>query len=426
MGDFLFRDPPKVKTDHPDSAIRLAAVVHRFRVPRSTSTVSFGKAFYTVGKADKTRKHMLQAEDARGRLQEACNAAKISAERIIADSKRYQPLIHTILLSCKVQPEQARLDEKLLFTWTSGVEHNGKHFQSEAIMYDLVMTVVCEGLGRAASATEFSVAGAFADAAREYQKAAGVFHFLAEDQLPKWISKGAQVDDEQLPTECHAPAARALRLLFFANGQQMAVATVLIKPGTPNYGLLAKLTLGIAEQLDEFVSLMRREAFHQMSRLDRDFFTLVTFQLNVHRSLSLYFQARAHWEKDEHGIAIAFLSEATVALRTRETDVAPGVPDVTRTAALRPLQGDLQDLRDHMKILLQVWEQDNNRVFFEKVPQHVPAGSKLQEGLRMNKMEPYQLEEVEPILLHMPDGMLQRSDSDLARELQRQLNVDQG
>ena len=463
MGDnndmsYLYSDLKPPNTDHPDSAIRLASVVHRFRVPQPAAVVRFADSFSTTGRDPKTRKLMLNADDTRSRLTEGCSATtKISAERVVGDAKRYQPLIHTILLSCKVQPEQARLDEKLLFVWKSGIEQDQdeqhknnkkkknnkqqrKSYPSEAIMYDLVMTVATEGLGHAAAATESSVAGEFAAASREYAAAAGIFAFLANDQLPKWISKGrassssssssSSSDANNLPAECHAPMAHALQLLFQANGQQMAVATLLIKEGTPNYSLLAKLCLGIAEKLQEFIAGMRRQAFDQMNRLDHDFLTLTAFQIAVQKSLSLYFQARALWENQEHGYAIALLSESTVALRTRDTVVVAsasastdGVPDVTRSVALLPLQKELEDLRQHLQFVLHHWEKDNSSVYFESVPQHVPAGKKLQEGIQMNKMTKYELEQVEPVLLYLPEGALQRTDSDLARELQERLNA---
>ena len=76
-----------------------------------------------------------------------------------------------------------------------------------------------------------------------------------------------------------------------------------------------------------------------------------------------------------------------------------------------------------MALLLRAWEKDNSSVFFEKVPQRVPAGKKLQEGLQMKKKTEYKLEEAEPVLLALPEGALERSDSDLARELQERLNA---
>lgn len=422
MADYLFKDITGPNLDHPDSAIRLASVVHRFKVPKITCALSFAKSFSTTGRADKTRKLMLNADDVRNRLMEAVTAGKISAERVTAEAVRYQPMIHSILLSCKVQPEQARLDERLVFEWKSGIEEKPAAFRSEAMMYEFVMTCVCEALGQAVSATEKSVAGDFAAASRDYATAAGIFHFLAEEHLPKWIAKGSQVDESNLPAECHPPMAKALKILFMTNGQQMAVATVLMKDGKPNYGLLAKLCLGIAEQLEEFVSLLRREAFTQMARMDPNFFTLITLQINVQKSLTLYFQARSLWDVEDFGIAIALLSEATVALKQRDHVAANGVPDVNAIPALKPLADDLKDLRGHMALLLRAWEKDNSSVYFTKVPQHIPAGKKLQEGLQMKKKTDYSLQEAEPVLLVLPDNALKRSDSDLAREMQQRLN----
>jgi len=480
---------------HPDSAIRLASAVHRFRIPEidtAEKKISFSNSFRTTGTHDKTRRVLLKADEARKSLLEGLQAKKVSFERVVGDARRYTPIIHQILLSCKVQPEVARLDERLLFRWSSGIEKDGdttmtsavslkttktkkKVYQSEALMFDLVMSVVCEGLGRAGSATENSVSGEFAAASRDYAAAAGVFSFLANDQLPKWISKGSSVDEDSLPLECSVGVAKALHRLWTANAQQMAVATVLVKPGTPNYSLLAKLCLGVHEQLDEFNSIMQKEAFALKSRMEKEFFTLIAFQIQMQKSLSLYFQARTEWDKAKYGIAIALLSEASVHIQTRQSEAsAKGVPDVTRTVALKPLNNDLKDLRHHMQTLLNAWETDNSRVYFENVPQVLPAENMLQEGLQMNKMEPFSLVDVDPLLLILPPDKnstndkprstnkpppppsysaasagpvipppppayhmlapmapppfqpppLQRSDSDLARELQKKWNME--
>jgi hypothetical protein len=168
-----------------------------------------------------------QADDTREKLGDAVLADKVSHERVVADARRYQPFIHQILVSCKFQPEVARLDgtfvahsmvnlcfftklipfqslpdfyllvdcfppncclcssERLVFEWTSGIENENKSFKSEAIMFDMVMCVVAEGLGKAGCATEASIAGEFAAASRDYAAAAGIFSCLADDHLPK-------------------------------------------------------------------------------------------------------------------------------------------------------------------------------------------------------------------------------------------------
>jgi hypothetical protein len=256
-----------------------------------------------------------------------------------------------------------------------------------------------------------------------YAAAAGIFEFLSDDHLPKWAARGAQVDEAALPVECCIETAKGLSMLFKANGQQMAVATVLIKPGTPNFSLLAKLCLGIVEQLEGFIAWMRDNAFKQMTRIEKDFFTLVTFQIHLQKSLSLYFHARGLWEQNqEYGLAIAFLSEATVAIRTRASEASNGIPDVARIPTLRALKKDLDDLRAHMALLLQTWEKDNSSVYFEAVPRSVPADKKLEKGVSIGKVDKYRVKDADPVLLALPEDALKRSDSDLARELQEKFN----
>mmetsp|Transcript_6017 Transcript_6017/g.14583 ORF Transcript_6017/g.14583 Transcript_6017/m.14583 type:complete len:426 (+) Transcript_6017:179-1456(+) len=420
-------DLPKTDLSHPDSAIRLASAIHRFQVPKMNNSrrVSFSSSFATTGKHEKTRKVMLKADDNRKKLQSAVLADRVSHERVVAEARRYQPYIHQILVSCKFQPEMARLDERLVFEWKSGVESNKRYFKSEAIMMDLTMCIMCEGLGKAGVATESSMAGEFAAASREYAAAAGIFQFLGDDHLPKWIARGSRTSEEDLPVECCTSTAKGLCILFQANAQQMAIATVLIKPGTPNYGLLAKLCLGVEEQLDEFMSHMRKEAFAQMTRIEKDFFTLVNFQITLQKALSYYFLARSMWEAGDYGLAIAVLSEATIFLRTEDkSSKKPGMPDVAKIASLSALLGDLNQLRSHMGLVLREWEKDNSNVFFETVPRTVPSDKKLQKGVRLNKVDKYHFAEVDPVLLSLPDNALVRSDSDLARELQEKLNAE--
>lgn len=290
-------------------------------------------------------------------------------------------------------------------------------------MFDLVMCTVCEGLGKAGVATETSVAGEFAAASREYAAAAGIFTFLADDHLPKWVARGSKTSEDDLPVECCVATAKGLSMLFKANGQQMAVATVLIKPGTPNYSLLAKLCKGIHEQLEAFMSHMRDSAFGQMKRIQEDFFTLISFQTQLQSALSLYFHARSLWDKDQdYGVAISMLSEATLTLKTSTSAVKKGMPDVAKIPALKALHNDLIDLRGHMNRVLKSWEKDNSSVYFEPVPHVVPAEKRLEKGIQLNKEEKYRIKDAEPFLLSLTEEAMKRSDSDLARELQERLN----
>jgi hypothetical protein len=58
-------DPPKEDLSHPDSAIRLASAVHRFKVckPNPDQKVRFAKSFASCGKQEKTCKTMLKCDE---------------------------------------------------------------------------------------------------------------------------------------------------------------------------------------------------------------------------------------------------------------------------------------------------------------------------------------------------------------------------
>ncbi len=85
-----------------------------------------------------------------------------------------------------------------------------------------------------------------------------------------------------------------------AMSQKMAVATVLAKPGAPNYALPGRLCMGVAEDLDS----------------------------------SLYLLARSLWTASEYGLAVAAMYEATAAMRTRSSPTGKGLPEIKRNGSL--------------------------------------------------------------------------------------------
>jgi hypothetical protein len=214
----------------------------------------------------------------------------------------------------------------------------------------------------------------------------------------------------------------------------MAVATVLVKKSVPNYTLLAKLSLGIAEYMDLFLSTLRSDASLQMSRIDPTFFSLLAFQVSLQRGLSYYFLARNSWAEKDYGVAISMMKEATSYLRSRSSaTAAKGLPPLDSRSGLKALKDDVDELRSHMGALLNAYETDNKKVFFDKVPDSVPEDKNLPCGLMMMKAEEYKLEEVEPAPLQVgpaggtgkPPTPGEDADRELARQLQEQMDLEE-
>lgn len=297
-------------------------------------------------------------------------------------------------------------------------------------MYELVMTISAEGLATAGLGSDECTSGDFSAASKEFRKAAGIMDFLASVQLPQWLSKQGVADDA-LPAEAKIGTCEALKALYLGVAQQMAVATVLNKKDkAPSWSMLAKLGLGIAEQFEEFVSKIRSKEPMVKSRIDVNFFTLITFQIQLQKSLSLYYHARHYWEEErDFGIAIAMMSKAIMMLRTRETPTGKGLPEIRKGSPLVALEKDLNVVKGHMNLILTEWEKDNTKIYFEKVPKTLPIEKTLSQGTLLMKVQEYELEEVEPIPLILPESSHTElkaseieSDAELARRLQEQLN----
>jgi hypothetical protein len=193
----------------------------------------------------------------------------------------------------------------------SGVECNKtkklKYFDSEALMFELVMSIATYALCESNVGCDLCVDGEFAPAMKKFMKTTGVFQFLGDDLLPTWMAKSkqhAEMEKESL-AETRVGVSVALMHLHMAMSQQMAIATILVKPDVPNWALVGKLCLGVAVELESFVSTMRSKSALHMSRMEASFLTLVTFQINVQRALSLYCLSRSLWGSSEYGTAIS-------------------------------------------------------------------------------------------------------------------------
>lgn len=422
---------------HPAALTRLTSTVLRFRCPTISSTsakLSYVKSFKTVGTHETTKKALKNADTNRNYLVKSLSSSKsnVPHKTIVSAAQRYIPDIHQILLTCRVQPENAQLDARLIFEWSSGIEAKNRLFKSEALMYELVMAISTEAIATAGAGSDECTSGDFTAACKEFKKAAGIVDFLANVQLPQWLSKSGVADDA-LPAEAKVGTCEAFKALYLGIAQQMAVATVLNKKDKkPNWSMLSKLGLGISEQFEEFVSIIRSKEPLVKTRIDPNFFTLMTFQIILQKSLSLYYHARHYWEEErDFGIAIAMLSKALDMLKTRETPTSKGLPEIRKGSPLLAVEKDLNAVKRHMNITLALWEKDNSKIYFEKVPLKLPVDKALSQGTLLMKVTEYKLEDVDPLALILPEDSRSRvqaseieSDAELARKLQEQLNTE--
>lgn len=267
------------------------------------------------------------------------------------------------------------------------------------MMYELVMTLASEAMGKAVAGCDNGKAGEYAAAARLFKTAAGGMEFLAQDQLPKWANRGTNAMAKDLPAEATADSCDALKILFLACAQQMAVATALNKSEEPNSSLMAKLCLGISEQMESFFNTMRSKASSKMARMDSKLFSLAQFQLELQKLLSSYFLSRSFWANNEHGIAIAILREVLPSMKIQSAPTKRGLPNIESLEVKK----DVATVHEHMQTLLRSWEKDNSTAYYDVIPSQVPEDSKLSAGTFIMKPETYTMEEnVQPVPLLLP------------------------
>lgn len=166
------------------------------------------------------------------------------------------------------------LAERLVFSWCSGIELNKSkkkpNFDSEALMFELVLCLAANALSESNVGCDACIDGDFPRASRHFASTAGIFHCLGDDLLPNWMANSkqhAEMEKESL-AETRVGVCVAFAGLYSAMAQQMAVATVLVKPGVPNYALVGKLCSGVADDLDAFVSTLRSKSPLHMQRME--------------------------------------------------------------------------------------------------------------------------------------------------------------
>jgi len=231
-------------------------------------------------------------------------------------------------------------------------------------------------------------------------------NYLSQDLLPTWISRGNALQDEQFPMETCVASNDAFSHLFLGMAQQMALASILIKPDTPNFTLLSKLSLGIADQYGQFGKIMNNKAPKQKAKTDTNYFTLMSFQMTLQRGLAKYFQAIYLWEtQKKYGYAISLLGEAITQLvppLSYQNQAGHGLEDIIGGTPLAAIGQDIDSMRKHMQSILTSWEKDNSQIYFEQVPSSIPETFKVREAVQLIKVDEYKLDEREILVFSIP------------------------
>mmetsp|Transcript_2757 Transcript_2757/g.5049 ORF Transcript_2757/g.5049 Transcript_2757/m.5049 type:complete len:449 (+) Transcript_2757:42-1388(+) len=435
----------------PPSLIRLATSLHQYNAGSidSANKLTFSKSFKSSGMHHPATSSLLRTLDS-NRVDLATSLTSKDAAGVEGNATRYLPSIRRLLLSCEVQPDTAVLDTKLNFQWRGALEGDGpggtcgKVRSSQALMFEVSMTISSIAIAHASLGCSSSQTGDFASSVTNFKKAASIMDYMHTKHLPQWVSLGSSTSEGDLPIECTSGGCAGFSRVFLAHAQQMAIAKAL-QGDTINFGLVAKLCKGVQGEIDEFVKMLRKDAAVHYCRLPPPYLKYIAFQIALQEALTMYFNARATWNKgSEFGLALAMMYDARSMLEVRASVTSRGIPEdiENSNSALYVLRGELVNFRSHVDKIVEGWKRDVDTVYFDKIPNTVPVASVLKKGMVMMKVEPWShssLGDPEPVPLSVqapapPGGEdysappptapgIERTDSDLARELQAKLNA---
>ena len=195
--------------------------------------------------------------------------------------------------------------------------------------------------------------------------------------------------------------------------------------------LMAKLALGVVELLERGQETLRNgNIFHHLKGepFDKDpdisIRSFWMFQITFHRSVAFWYSAQAEWDSEHRGVAIRYLESAIEHVSPAHMPPLKG--------QLKALEADLQAFRGELNSSLQTYQHENNSIYYDAVPAS-DSVAPLPKGVVMMKPDPYPEPNLVPLQFAASEGDIaaaasgsNKTDEELARELQEQLNVGDG
>jgi len=352
---------------------------------------------------------------------------------VISSVNQFLPYAFQLMNSVLQASEGVRLEAKLEFKWESGLStaRGGRRMAENsdpALMFDLGMAVAAKALALGNLATLAagdlrSGAGGAGPAVAHLREAAGLWAWVAAERLPERYAHA----------ECAAAVAEGLGQWCLARAQLAAAAQMALKYDASKDALLAKLCVGAAQMIKRAVDGMRARAGPQYERLPAPFLAQLALSSSLAQGLAYLYVARAAAAEQRAGLAVAAIRRAQELVGERAGPAAVGLPPLD--GPLQEIQGEVAALRAHIQRTEAAYNKDNSSVYFLPVPDGRDV--ELPGAVTMKQATPFAPPELPPLDLEGrgasasssgekaegEEGKRERTDSDLARELQEKLNA---
>jgi len=288
-------------------------VVFPFRLPKA-GPIAFERILQTKDGA--SRSHIARTASLRDELCAALSTVsgptgEPSTALVIQKTERYLPSVCGLACALSNQP-RLRLDEPLTFKWTSALRKT-KHKTGSRKMYldwdfhfELVMTINTLGLAYARRAGEVLYSGAgsgaldadIKQAALLLRKAAGVFSYLSDTEIPRWVG----VADRDTAVECNPHIAKALSIVCLALAQILAIKKALADGMSK--GIVAKLSAEVCHMFENALTLTKM--YPNQRLVNKHFFNYLQLQISLNKAVSARLLASSHYDQEKMGHAVAY------------------------------------------------------------------------------------------------------------------------
>jgi len=272
--------------------------------------------------------------------------------------ERYIPLVLGLVQTVENNPG-LKLNDSLTFTWSSVICERPMPamFTINSIRYEAAMTILTLAFMHCNQAaiimkktTEVDYEEKSKLAAQELRIAAGIFEYLHNSELPKWVT----VPSER-PAEVLSQVANGLANMCVAQAQQMAIKKATLKGSSA--GVISKLCIEVYRRYDNCLNGFKSvpKDFAEISSTLKAY---VLLNQALWRGIALKYLAQEAYEKEEYGKAVSYLNLAEKQMK--EIGIPPKSP-------LEVVKDDVNAETEKIVQMKIKYTKDNDMVYFHKL-----------------------------------------------------------
>eukprot|EP00298_Acanthocystis_sp_HF-20_P005202 c15449_g1_i2.p1 GENE.c15449_g1_i2~~c15449_g1_i2.p1 ORF type:complete len:382 (+),score=112.35 c15449_g1_i2:24-1148(+) len=303
--------------------------------------------------------YIFQIGQYRSNLRHAIQTSTTSDHKIKA-AEAFLALLVDLSVQAKDNDKISRND--CYFQWRPCLNADLSEFmQCSAFEMDLSMAFItlaamysnsaCDEIAK----TDVELETKISHAAQRLRQAAGIIDYLLINVTEKWtaLPKGR-------PTETVKPVLQALKLIFLAEAEQLAIVKGL-NSGQTSVSVLIKLLRHVSEQYEQADTLLASLSPFDTKLLTPEVRLFVQTQIILTRAHTCKYLAETAYKEERYGEAVGYLKKATDSLNIFNSG------DVGEGFGLVNLQNLARAEHEKIKEQYRIYKHENDTIYFSPV-----------------------------------------------------------